>query len=105
MNRKFRYNLKKFFLPAFSVILFFYFIFHILSGDHGLFSWHSLETELDDSREVLSVLEREEKKLQNKIHLLRPESLDRDLLDERARDMLNIVEPQDMVIIDETIGA
>lgn len=105
MNRQYRYYLKKYFLPISSSILFIYFFYHILSGDHGWFSWRSLETELEESRKVLLVLEEEEQKLQNKVKLMRPEHLDRDLLDEKAREMLNVVEDKDMVIIDETLGS
>ena len=105
MNRQFRYHFKKFFLPILSLILFFYFLFHILSGDHGWFSWRSLESELEESRKVLSVLEEEEKKLQNKVRLMRPGNLDRDLLDERAREMLNVAEDKDVIVVDETIGS
>lgn len=105
MNRQYRYYFKKFFLPLFSSILFIYFFYHLLSGDHGWFSWRSLETELEESRKILFVLEEEEQKLQNKVKLMRSENLDRDLLDEKAREMLNVAEDQDTVIIDETIGS
>ncbi|HCI48511.1 MAG TPA: septum formation initiator [Holosporales bacterium] len=105
MNRQYRYYLKKFFLPASSSILFIYFFWHILSGDHGWFSWRSLETELQDSRKILLVLEEEEKKLQNKVKLMRPKHLDRDLLDEKAREMLNVADDQDIVVIDDAIGS
>lgn len=105
MNRQSRYYLKKFFLPGISSVLFLYFFYHILSGDHGWFSWRSLEAELEESRKVLSVLEAEEHKLQNKVKLMRSDHLDRDLLDEKAREMLNVAEDKDTVIIDETIGS
>src|SRR3989338_3999909 len=104
MNRQFRYHFKKFFLPVFSAVLFLYVLYHILNGAHGWFSWRFLETELEKSHRVLSVLELEEQKLHNKVQRMRPEHLDRDLLDERARDMLNLAEEQDTVIVDETIG-
>lgn len=105
MNRQHRYYLKKFFLPASSCVLFLYFFYHILSGAHGWFSWRSLEVDLEESRKILSVLEEEERKLQNKVELMRSGNLDRDLLDEKAREMLNVAEDQDMVVIDETIGS
>ena len=103
MNRQYRYYFKKFFLPAFSSVLFIYFLVHILSGNHGWFSWRSLEAELEESHKVLAVLEEEEQKLQNKVKRMRPETLDRDLLDEKAREMLNVADEQDMVVVEESL--
>ncbi|MFN7663055.1 MAG: FtsB family cell division protein [Alphaproteobacteria bacterium] len=103
MNRQYRYYFKKFFLPGFSLILFIYFFVHILSGAHGWFSWRSLERELEESRKVLEVLEDEEQRLQNKVKRMRPESLDQDLLDEKAREMLNVADEKDMVVVEDVL--
>ncbi len=102
MDRKLLYRLKKYGLVLASLALFLYFSYHILTGNYGLFSWRSLEAELREHRDTLSALEEEEEKLQNKVKRLKADHLDRDLLDECARDMLNVGEKDEIVIIDDT---
>jgi cell division protein FtsB len=39
------------------------------------------------------------RRLERRVALLRPESLDRDMLEERARAVLNLARPEDRVIL------
>ena len=102
MDRKFLYRLKKYGLVLASLALFLYFSYHILTGNYGLFSWRSMESELRAHRDTLSAFEEEEERLQNKVKRLKSDHLDRDLLDECARDMLNVGQKDEIVIIDDT---
>ena len=102
MDRRLLYNFKKYGLIIASLALFLYFSYHILTGNYGLFSWRSLEAELREHRDTLTVLEEEEDKLQNKVKRLKADHLDRDLLDECARDMLNVGQKDETIIIDDT---
>lgn len=104
MNRKFRYYFSKFLLPGISLTLLLYFIFHLLSGDHGWFSWKSLENQLEEDQKTLKMLEEEQRQMENRVKLLRPENLDADLLEERVRAMLNNGQDSEIIIIDERIG-
>jgi cell division protein FtsB len=104
MNRKFRYYFSKFLLPGISLTLLLYFIFHLLSGDHGWFSWKSLEKELEEDQKTLELLEEAQRQMENRVKLLRPENLDVDLLEERVRAMLNNGQDAEIVIIDDKIG-
>jgi cell division protein FtsB len=76
-----------------------YFAYHLQTGDHGLQARADLEKrkavlagELDGLKEVRKRLERD-------VALLRPESLDPDMLDERARAILNLAHPDDLVML------
>lgn len=41
----------------------------------------------------------ERQELERRVALLRPESLDPDMIDERARASLNVVQPQELAIL------
>ena len=76
-----------------------YFGYHLQNGDHGLKSRADLarraavlEGELEGLREVRLRIERD-------VALLEPDSLDPDMLDERARAILNLARPDDLVMM------
>ncbi|MBM3544170.1 MAG: septum formation initiator family protein [Alphaproteobacteria bacterium] len=76
-----------------------YFGYHLYNGDHGLQSRADLESrkavldgELAGLREVKTRIDRD-------VALLRSEQLDPDMLDERARAILNLAHPDDLVIM------
>ena len=79
-----------------------YFVYSLQTGDHGLEARDSLakrkavlEGELAGLKEVRQRLERD-------VSLLRPESIDPDMLDERARVLLNFSRKDDIVIFTPT---
>ena len=49
---------------------------------------------------ALAAVEAERSTLERRVDLLRPDHLDRDMLDERARSQLNLAAPNDIVIFD-----
>jgi|SRR5215207_4190974 cell division protein FtsB len=76
-----------------------YFAYHLQIGEHGLKARADLEGrkavlagELAGLREVRERLERD-------VALLRPESLDPDMLDERARAILNLAHSDDLIML------
>lgn len=101
MDRRFFYYFRKYGLLGAALFLFVYFFIHILTGNYGLFSWRSLETELTKNQHILLNLEQEEEKLQNKVKRLKSNHLDQDLLDECARDMLNVGKTGEVMIIED----
>ena len=103
MNRKFRYHFNKLIFPFFAFFLLMYFLYHLLSGDHGWFAWKTLEKNLDDERKTFLFLEKERLSLENKVNLLRPEHIDPDMLDERIRTMLNNAQEDEIIVIDRNL--
>ncbi|MEM7045170.1 MAG: septum formation initiator family protein [Pseudomonadota bacterium] len=76
-----------------------YFGYHAVNGNRGLLASQKMEEELRASEEELAELKRERADLEQKVQRLRPESLDPDLIDELARDMLSMANPDDVIII------
>lgn len=89
-------------LPFCCLLITGYFAYHAVEGDYGLFALGKLEdrvamleADLDAARDVRRGMER-------KVSLMRPESLDRDMIDERAREALNMANAKDIVIFLDT---
>lgn len=76
-----------------------YFGYHAVNGNRGLLASQQMEQDLDAFEQQLSALERERADLERKVERLRPESLDPDLIDELARDMLSMAESDDVIIL------
>ncbi|MFZ4763040.1 MAG: FtsB family cell division protein [Alphaproteobacteria bacterium] len=81
-----------------ALFLTLYFFYHALHGERGLSRYYELRQEVSKAEEKLARLQEENLKLEKRVQALRPESLDLDLLDERAREVLNYALPDDMVL-------
>ena len=75
-----------------------YFGMHAQNGNHGLKAKEELGLQMKGLDEELVRLRAERLDWQRRVALLRPESLDPDMLDERARAMLDYVHPRDLVL-------
>ena len=82
----------------------FYFVFHVFHGDRGLISWAQLRQKVVEVETTAKDMAAERRYLENKVRLLHPESLDPDMLDERARLMLNFGHPDELVILDPQVA-
>jgi cell division protein FtsB len=76
-----------------------YFAYNLESGDHGLKARADLERRKEVLAGELAGLKEVRARLERDVSLLRPESLDPDMLDERARAILNLAHPDDLVIM------
>ena len=88
--------------PVLGISLCGYFAFHLVEGDRGLVAWLRLSQQLREARATLAEAEAERITLERRVQLLRPEHLDRDMLDERARSQLDLVGPNEIVIVTPT---
>jgi cell division protein FtsB len=86
--------------PVLGISLMCYFAYHLVQGERGLLSWLRLTQEVKLAKTRLADLDSEREALDRRVSLLRPEHLDRDMLDERARATLNLVGPHEIVILD-----
>jgi cell division protein FtsB len=84
--------------PVIGICAVGYFAYHLFHGDRGLIAWWQLSQRVENAREVLDAVQTERKALENRVTLLHPQSLDPDMLDERARIMLNYGKPGEIVI-------
>ena len=82
----------------FGGILVAYFLFHMVQGERGLFAWVQLNQQIlqkqDENKNLLVELAAWE----NRIKLMRSESLNSDLLDERVRLMTGFLNKGEAVI-------
>jgi cell division protein FtsB len=85
--------------PVLGISLMCYFGYHLVQGERGLLSWLRLTQEVKLAKTRLADLGGEREALDRRVSLLRPEHLDRDMLDERARTTLNLVGPREIVIL------
>jgi cell division protein FtsB len=90
--------------PTIGACVFGYFVYHAIQGDRGIMAWLQVSQQLAESRATLATLAVEREEVQRRVTLLSPSSLDPDLLDERARIMLNVAEPDDRLVIIRDAG-
>lgn len=92
-------KLKPLLLPTMSILVLGYFAFHAVEGDYGLAALERLEARAAALEAELAAAKDERSRLERHVALMRPESLDADLVEERARQALNMVAPRDLVIL------
>lgn len=76
-----------------------YFIYHSIQGDRGILAWIQLQERLLNVQNEFSEIKAVRENLEAKVHDLRPESLNRDLLDQQVRFHLGYVRPDEVVIL------
>jgi len=84
--------------PLVGSLLVAYFAFHAVEGDRGIRAWQRLDGEVADARYVRDRLVAEQTAFERRVAMLRPESLDSDLLEERARVVLGFI-PNSAIVI------
>jgi cell division protein FtsB len=75
-----------------------YFGVNAYTGNHGLKARHDLDQQIAQLSVELASLKAERMNWERRVSLLRPESLDPDMLDERARALLDYVDPRDLTL-------
>jgi len=84
--------------PVLGISLVCYFAYHLFAGDRGLLAWLQLTQGLRDANATYSAVHAEEQALEHRVSLLRPEHIDPDMLDERARAVLHLGGSDEVVI-------
>jgi cell division protein FtsB len=92
-------QLRSILFPLFACGVGGYFVYHLQTGDHGLTARVDLERRKAVLAGELAGLKEVRARLERDVALLRPDSLDPDMLDERARAILNLAHPDDLVIL------
>jgi cell division protein FtsB len=77
-----------------------YFIYHSFSGDRGIFVYLKLKQEYQKLQNELENTRSERLDIEHKVNLLQPESLDLDLLEERARSVLFFAKPTEEIFLE-----
>jgi cell division protein FtsB len=88
---------QKVFPVFFGICFAFYLIYHIIQGDRGVISWIRLHHKMKEAEIQLKHVQEERMDFEKQVRLLQPQSLDLDLLEERAMDTLSLA-PEDSII-------
>ena len=75
-----------------------YFVWHAVHGERGLIAAEQRQIVIAEARADLDRATRDLETMERRVHGLRGERLDRDQLDERARQLLNMVGPNEIVV-------
>ncbi len=75
-----------------------YFIYHAVQGDRGILAWLRVNQQLEQAHQELIATTAEREALEQRVALLSNSSLDLDMLEERARVMLNFSHPDDVEV-------
>jgi cell division protein FtsB len=76
-----------------------YFGYFAIYGKHGLVNWVRLQEEVALKQGELERTKTERAALEHRVRLLRPESVDPDLLEEQARARLGLSQGDEVVIL------
>lgn len=82
-----------------AALLIGYFGINAYTGNHGLLARQDLDVQSAELGGELERLKSERVEWERRVALLKSDKLDPDMLDERARAMLNYVQPRDLVLI------
>ena len=85
--------------PVLGIALTGYFAYHLVEGERGFKAWLRLNGEIRTAAANLETVRAQRAALEVKVSNLRPEHVDPDLLDERIRATLNLVSPDDIVVM------
>ena len=88
--------------PVVGIALTGYFAYHLVEGERGFKAWLRLNREIRTATANLEAVRNQRTALDLRVSNLRPEHIDPDLLDERIRATLNLVSPDDIVIMQPT---
>jgi cell division protein FtsB len=89
-------------VPIIFAMLFGYFGYHLVNGDRGLLAMAHLQRETMIADQNLAEAETTRKIWERRVAALRNQSLDPDMLDERARILLNFSRKEDIIIFTPT---
>lgn len=84
--------------PALFLALTGYFAWNATRGDHGLTAYRQREQQLAEAQASLAAATSERDTWEERVSGLRAAHIDPDTLDERARAMLNLADPADIVV-------
>ena len=85
--------------PVVGACVLAYFSYHTVQGERGLLAYARLSQEVDRAQVALDNLRATRTTIERRTSLLRSESLDLDLLDERVRKTFNHLHPDDLMIM------
>jgi len=97
-RKRFRAVLNALALYSIAALVIGYFGVNAYSGNRGLRARQDLDQQIAQLTQELSALRGERAGWERRVSLLKPESIDPDMLDERARALLNYADPRELTL-------
>jgi len=85
--------------PILGAVLIVYITYHAVQGDRGLIAYWQLVHQVEQATIVAADMGSARKIIANRVALLSSTAIDRDMLDERVRDMLGYSGPGEVIIL------
>lgn len=92
-------NLGRLIVPALTSAVVAYFGFHAYHGEYGIYSKYQLRARVAALQLQLDEVRTRRIALEQRVHLIHDGSIEKDMLDERARMALNLTRPGELVIM------
>lgn len=99
-----KFSIRQVIIPFVSIVIMGYFTYHIFQGDRGIIAYLRLQQTVAANEKERATQQALREQLERRVYLLRPDSLDVDLLEERARAVLNYAHPDEIVVHDGSVG-
>ena len=78
-----------------------YFTYFAVKGDRGLLKYIALQEQVQEAEKLNISYDNQRQELEQRVKLLSSGSLDLDLLDERARAVLNVIGEDEFIIVED----
>lgn len=88
-------------MPVLCACVIAYFAYHTIQGDRGLFAYFALSQEVAEADASLATYRASREIFEHRVALLNGDNLDLDLLEERARDLFNVLHEDDVLILNQ----
>ena len=86
-------------LYTFAALFIGYFGVNAFTGNHGLRAQQDLDQQIAAMKAELAALKAERAVWERRVSLLRADRIDPDMLDERARALLDFADPRDLILL------
>ncbi|GHC63010.1 FtsB family cell division protein [Limoniibacter endophyticus] len=87
-------------VPSIATLFLSYFGFHAYNGEYGIYSKYQLIERRAGLEQQLAAIRAERMELDNRLSLLRDGTIERDMLDEQVRRVLNMSQPDELIILE-----
>ncbi len=94
-----RYLVRQNLVAVVGICLSVYFAYHLVAGQRSVLRLMSLDRQVAAQETTLSELTTEREDLEKRVIMMRPGSIDRDLLEERARLILGYTAENEQILI------
>jgi len=94
-----RYLLRQNMLGIIAISLTIYFSYHLLAGPRGYLELKQLEYQVEQASANLIDLQQDRADIEKKVVMMRPGSIDRDLLEERVKHILGYTSKEEYILL------